>query len=230
MSASNVAPTTSNAAPTNTAPTGGNAPPAGGNPPPTGSNAPTASVSTHPTRAALSSLANLRRFDIPKLESDASNYTSWQHRVRRLLQIWKLWSVVDGTFPRPTTPTNLADWIAIDEEAQAQIEFNVRDGAPFDTVVAANSAKEAWDLLSERYNGVGNARVGHLMTQVYNTKFTENEPLETQINTLLACIRTINSLGHPFDDHLAAISMINALPASLDTLKTLLTDTQCHEP
>ena len=171
-------------------------------------------------------MANLRRFDIPKLESDASNYTSWQHRVRRLLQIWKLWSVVDGTFPRPTTPTNLADWIAIDEEAQAQIEFNVRDGAPFDTVVAANSAKEAWDLLSERYNGVGNARVGHLMTQVYNTKFTENEPLETQINTLLACIRTINSLGHPFDDHLAAISMINALPASLNTLKTLLTDTQ----
>jgi hypothetical protein len=64
------------------------------------------------------------------------------------------------------------------------------------------------------------------MTQVYNTRFTENEALETQINTLLGCIRTINSLGHPFDDHLAAISIINALPASLGTLKTLLTDTQ----
>ena len=53
-----------------------------------------------------------------------------------------------------------------------QIEFLVKDGAPLETVVAASSAKEAWDLLSERYNGVGNARVGHLMTQVYNTRFS----------------------------------------------------------
>jgi transposase InsO family protein len=219
----------SNTAPSNAAPTGGNAPPTGGNtnPPTAGGNAPTTSgVSTLPTAATLSSLASLRRFDIPKLESDASNYNSWQHRVRRLLRLWKLWSVVDGTYPRPTTPTNLGEWLTIDEEAQAQIEFTVRDGAPLDTVIAATSAKEAWDLLSERYNGVGNARVGHLMTQVYNTRFTENEPLETQINTLLSCIRTINTLGHPFDDHLAAISLINALPASLGTLKTLLTDTQ----
>lgn len=41
------------------------------------------------------------------------------------------------------------------------------------------------------------------MTQVYNTRFNENEPLETQINTLLGCICTINSLSHPFNDHLA---------------------------
>ena len=64
------------------------------------------------------------------------------------------------------------------------------------------------------------------MTQVNNTKFTETEPLETQINTLLGCICSINSLGHTFDDHLAAVSLINTLPASLGTLKTLLTDTQ----
>jgi hypothetical protein len=121
---------------------------------------------------------------------------------------------------------DLDEWLLIDEEAHAQIEFLVKDGAPLETVVAASSAKEAWDLLSERYNGVGNARVGHLMTQVYNTRFAENEPLETQINSLLGCIRTINTLGHPFDDHLGAISLINALPASLGTLKILLTDTQ----
>ena len=84
-----------------------------------------------------------------------------------------------------------------DEEAHAQIEFIVRDGAPLDTVIAASSAKEAWDLLSECYNGKGTEHVGHLMTQVYNTKFTETEPLETQINTLLGCICSINPLGTP---------------------------------
>ena len=46
-----------------------------------------------------------------------------------------------------------------DEEAHAQIKFVVRDGAPLDTVVATSSAKEAWDLLSERYNGKGTKHV-----------------------------------------------------------------------
>jgi hypothetical protein len=104
-------------------------------------------------------LANLRRFDVPKLESDASNYASWQHQVRRLLRLWKLWSVVEGTYARPTNPTDLEDWLLADEEAHAQIKFVVRDGAPLDTVVATSSAKEAWDLLSERYNGKGTKHV-----------------------------------------------------------------------
>jgi hypothetical protein len=68
------------------------------------------------------------------------------------------------------------------------------------------------------------------MTQVYNIKFTDTEPLETQINTLLGCIHNINTLGHTFDNHLAAVSLINALPPSLSTLKTLLTNTRPQQP
>jgi hypothetical protein len=35
-------------------------------------------------------------------------------------------------------------------------------------------------------------------------------------------LSSINSLGHSFDDHLATVSLINALPATLSTLKTIL--------
>ena len=111
-----------NTVPASTAPTGGNPPnpltgATGGT---TGSNvATTTGSSTIPTKAALTNLANLRRFDVPKLELDASNYASWQHQVRRLLRLWKLWSVVEGTYARPTNPTDLEDWLLADEEAHA---------------------------------------------------------------------------------------------------------------
>jgi hypothetical protein len=63
----------------------------------------------------------------------------------------------------------VSEWIAIDEEAHTQIEFILKDGGPLDTVVAANSAKEAWDLLAERYTGKGMEHIRQLMTQVVTT-------------------------------------------------------------
>ena len=55
--------------------------------------------------------------------------------------------------------------------------------------------------------------------------FTDTEPLEGQINDLLADIRNINKLKKTFDDEITAIALINALPNSLDTLQTILGNT-----
>ena len=64
------------------------------------------------------------------------------------------------------------------------------------------------------------------MSKVFNTKLNDAEPLENQIDKFLRTIQTINSLSHPFDDHLAAVSLINAIPSTLSTLKTILSDSQ----
>jgi hypothetical protein len=134
--------------------------------------------------------------------------------------------MVDGTYAHPdgTDASTLADWVAINEEAHAQIEFTIKDSGPLNTVADTISAKDAWNKLSERYAGKGTQRVGQLMSKVYNTKLNNTEPLENQIDDMLRHIHTINSLGHSFDDHLAAVSLINTLPATLSTLKTILFD------
>ena len=62
-----------------------------------------------------------------------------------------------------------------------------------------------------------------LIDKVFHTAFSDSEPLESQINDLLANIWKINELkANTFDDEIMAIAIINALPASLDTLQTIL--------
>ena len=173
------------------------------------------SFSATVTPASNAATASQHRYDIPFLEEDGNNYDSWQRRLCRLLKLRRLWTVVDGTYTRPdgTDATALSDWVANNEEAHAQIEFTIKDGGPLNTVADATSAKDAWDKLSECYAGKGTHRVGTLMSKVFNTKLNDAEPLENQIDEFLRTIRTINSLGHPFDDHLAAVTLINAIPS-----------------
>jgi transposase InsO family protein len=115
----------------------------------------------------------------------------------------------------------LDDWKLRDEEATAQIEFTIKDD-PLQTILDATSAKDAWDRLCDRYEGKGKKRLVRLCDKVFHTKFTDTEPLETQMNDLLADIRNINELKKTFDDEVTAIALINALPSSLDTLQTIL--------
>jgi hypothetical protein len=81
----------------------------------------------------------------------------------------------------------LDKWNTIDEEAHTQIEFTLRD-VPARVIINANTAKEAWDKLSKRYKGKGKQRIIQLISHVYNTKFTDSEPLEDQMNTLLNAV------------------------------------------
>jgi hypothetical protein len=163
-----------------------------------------------------------RKYKITTLEADGSNWGAWKHRVTRALGINGLWKIVVGTDPRPADgDPALDDWKLRDEEATAQIEFTIKDD-PLQTVMDATSAKDAWDRLCDRYEGKGKKRLVRLIDKVFHTTFTDTEPLEAQINDLLADIRNINELKKTFDDEITAIALINALPDSLDTLQTIL--------
>jgi hypothetical protein len=157
-----------------------------------------------------------RKYKITTLEADSSNWGAWKHCVTRTLGINGLWKVVVGTDPCPADgdPT-------LDEEATAQIEFTIKDD-PLQTVMDTTSAKDAWDRLCDRYKGKGKKRLVCLIDKVFHTTFTDTEPLEVQINDLLADIRNINKLKKTFNNEITAIALINALPDSLDTLQTIL--------
>ena len=107
----------------------------------------------------------------------------------------------------------LDDWVLHDEEALAQIEFMIKDD-PLQTILDASGSKAAWDLLCDRYEGKGKKHLVQLIDKVFHTAFSDSEPLESQINNLLADIRKINELKkNTFNDEIMAIAIINALPA-----------------
>ncbi|KAF8466819.1 hypothetical protein DFH94DRAFT_686068 [Russula ochroleuca] len=68
-------------------------------------------------------------YNIPYLKQDGSNYVTWQHCVRRLLSLRNLWTIVDGTKPKPdgSDAAALESWNRLDEQAHMQIEFTLKD-------------------------------------------------------------------------------------------------------
>ena len=117
----------------------------------------------------------------------------------------------------------LDDWLEKDKEVLGQIEFTLKPG-PLITISWTTIAKDAWDKLCDCFEGKGKAHVVHLLGKVFETEFVNSEPFDDQLNTFLNNVSLINQIKGQdvFDDKLTAIAMINALPDSLETLRTVV--------
>ena len=102
-------------------------------------------------------MSHSRAYDIPLLENDGSNFAAWKVRAEMVLNLRDLWTIVDGTLPRPSQTAPLADrteWSTKNQEARAQIILTLKD-EPLDTIIDAETAAECWDRLLQRYEGRG---------------------------------------------------------------------------
>jgi gag-polypeptide of LTR copia-type len=93
---------------------------------------------------------------------------------------------------------------------------------PLHSVLDTKSAKVTWDRLSECYEGKGEQKVTHLIDNVFHHQLLNTELFEPQINSLICSARTITALGLALNDCIITHTIIGALPASLSTLKTIL--------
>ena len=94
----------------------------------------TSTPASNSTTTQSSDPHNFKRFELPSLEQDGSNFASWKRLTRRALRLRKLWTVVDGSLPRPAAGSaTLDDWLEKDEEALGQIEFTLKPG-PLNTI------------------------------------------------------------------------------------------------
>jgi LTR polyprotein gag-polypeptide-like protein len=68
-----------------------------------------------------------------------------------------LWSVVDGTYQRPSHTAPLVDrteWSSKNREARTLIILALKD-EPLDTIVDAETVADCWEKLLQRYEGKG---------------------------------------------------------------------------
>ena len=77
--------------------------------------------------------ASSRLFDIAALDNDGSNFPTWKYRVRTVLEVRGLMSIVNGTEARPVPTANdpksseITSWDTRDREAKAQITLTLKD-------------------------------------------------------------------------------------------------------
>jgi LTR polyprotein gag-polypeptide-like protein len=102
-----------------------------------------------------------------------------------------------------------------------QIVLTLKD-EPLDTIIDTDTAEECWERLLKRYKGKGTQRKMQLFKEIFKSAFTNTDPLEPQINSLLCLVHAVKNLGWNLGDDVIVPVIILALPASLGTLKTVL--------
>ena len=82
-------------------------------------------IITGGTRTATTAFGRSRnkKYKVPTLDADGTDFVYWKHRVKRALRIARLWGLIDGTEPRPSAAdaTALEDWLLKNEEALASV-------------------------------------------------------------------------------------------------------------
>jgi LTR polyprotein gag-polypeptide-like protein len=85
-------------------------------------------------------------------------------------------------------------------------------------VTDTDMVEECWERLLQRYEGRGTQRKMQLFEKIFKSAFTDTNPLEPQINSLLQSVHAAKNLGSNLGDDIVASTIISALPASLRTL------------
>ena len=177
--------------------------------------------------------ASNRLYDIPSLENDGSKFQTWMYHIMTVLDICRLVGLINGTEVMPTLPAGIKpedaaaiqekinDWKHRDKEALAQITLTLKD-EPLSGVIHAVSAADVWDKLLRRYEGKGKQTVALLTGEIFRGTFTDESPLEPQLNTVRHKAYILKTLNHELSDALIAIALIISLPESYSTLCTIL--------
>jgi len=162
-------------------------------------------------------------YDIPSLENDGSNFSNWKFRAKKVLTVWRLWKIVDGSEKKPdgSDLDALEEWLERNEEAHAQITLTLKD-KPLNGVLHTSSAAEAWTKLSERYEGKGKQSITYLIGELFRGTLSDESPMEPQLNVMRQKAQVLTLLGQTLDDSLMAIAMVISLPPSYSTLRTIL--------
>jgi hypothetical protein len=171
-------------------------------------------------------------YDIPHLEDDGSNYLCWKSIIQMVLELHDLWPVVDGTAAEPdkaTSPDAHATWYRKDVEARVRIMLTLKKGprGPLNSVLGVTRAKECWDKLSAWFRCKANSHNAfRLFVAVFQNTFSDTEPLEPQIDSLVRDAYALINFGVLLDDKLAPFAILYSLPPSLSDLRETILRTE----
>ena len=141
-----------------------------------------------------------------------------------VLGVRGLWKVVTGDEAQPdevTHPAEHEDWLSKDQEALVQITLTLKD-EPLSGVLYTTMLAEAWKKLSERYEGKGKQSIAYLISELFRSTLSDDESMETQLNSMRQKANVLKTLGQPLEDSLVAIAMVISLLPTYSTLRTIL--------
>ena len=144
---------------------------------------------------------------------DVDNYATWSVRMRALLTIKGVWSAVTGPSTDPQA----------DQKALALIALHVKDHH-LTTVGESTTARGAWETLKNIYESKTNARKLLLRKELTQLKKGPAEPITKYVARAKEIQSQLRAAGHTVADQDLAFSVLAGLPASYNTISTVLTN------
>ncbi|KAL3684821.1 hypothetical protein R1sor_002843 [Riccia sorocarpa] len=115
----------------------------------------------------MATLAECRKFDW-------NNYDIWSYPLHGVLMSQRLWSIVDGSEPKPATPAaDVASQEVCDQQAQSIIDCIVKDAQMF-VIKTKTTAKEKWGSLEDALD-VAQAKTATVVEDPKQLHFTIQE-------------------------------------------------------
>ena len=136
--------------------------------------------------------------EISKLKVDGSNYLPWKFRVEQLLRLNQLEEYLDialevpdapkssfstsagittETLPSPAVMAAYNKWMRGESEALAYITFNIEDEV-LQLTMSKSTARETWEIICRKFEGVGAQSAVHLLTKVFRTSLSDESDLQ----------------------------------------------------
>ena len=165
------------------------------------------------------------KYDPPELDEDGQNYDLWSKALRLGFESRGIWRIVNGTELAPDETIDATaheTWCLKDKEAQVMLLKALKHQGQ-KCIYRAETAKESWDLLRARYSGGNDRRKASLFERVLSTNLTDSEPLQQQIDAIIYAADQLDSAGENIPDSVLGYILINRLPSSYSTLRTVLT-------
>jgi len=142
---------------------------------------------------------------------DVDNYATWRSKMKFLLITKGLWTTVTG------------DSIDAEKDAKAlaQIGLHVKDHH-LPMLERCTTAKEAWEQLEAVYQAKSNARKRQLRKELSQLKMAPTEPLTKYVARAKEIQNQLRATGYDVADQEVVWALLAGLPASYDTVVTVL--------
>jgi len=170
----------------------------------------------------MASISSLAQSHIPILTGN--NYEIWAIKMRTLLRYEDVWDVVyhelSAAERDELTAVEIEKKRKEDEKALYFIQ-NGLDDSVFPKISAAESSKEAWDILETNYKGttkINTVKLQTLRMNFENLKMKESESLEEFMIQVMNIVSQLKMNGEEIPDHKVVQKVLRTLPKKFDAV------------
>ena len=173
-------------------------------------------------------------FPIPTFGGES--YDFWKIKMKTMLRSYGLWSYADKGYNEPEDESSLSDAQRkrLEEERMKDakalylIQNAVKDTI-FPRIMRANTAKEAWEILQQEFQGdskVRSIKLQSLRRDFENLKMKDNELVKDYFSRIIEIVNQMKSYGEEISDEKIVKKILVSLNDKFDNIVTIIEETK----